>query len=100
MAETVERPANGYALSLYDDLRRDIRNCNLEIERSRQIIAAQSRSLSGARWMLVAAERTLAWMQEHQADEIAELEAARAKVREVLRKARAARGGVTREGRR
>jgi hypothetical protein len=84
------RPPNGYRLSLYDDLRRDIpwlreslghyRAC---VERDHQIIADYEQRL-------IDAEGTLAWMIEHQADEIAELEAYRDKVRAMLR---AGRGG-------
>ena len=88
MTDTVERPANGYSLSLYDQLQRDVRDFNREIVWRRQQAAMHSRELSSARSMLVRSERTLAWMKEHQADEISELEAARAKVRAVLRGSR------------
>lgn len=82
--DSVERPPNGYALSLYDALRHDVRELRAEIARRRQEVAAHSRQITNARAMLVQAERTLRWMHEHQADEIAELEAARARVRAIL----------------
>lgn len=85
MNDATPRPPNGYALSLYDDLRRDVRDLRVEITQHRQRIAGHSANLMTARWALVQAERTLAWMQEHQADEIAELEAARARVRAILK---------------
>lgn len=86
MIEPVERPPNGYALSLYDQLRRDVRDLREEIDWRRREIAAHSRDLMNARAMLVRADRTLAWMVEHQAAEIAELEVARAKVRALIKR--------------
>lgn len=86
--DSAEHPPNGYALSLYDQLQRDIRGFRHEIDLRRQEIARHSREITSARAMLVRSERTLAWMRENQADEIFELEAARGKVRAILRKAR------------
>ena len=94
MTDTVERPANGYSLSLYDQLQRDVRDFNREIVWRRQQAAMHSRELSSARSMLVRSERTLAWMEEFQAEEIAELEAARARVRAVLKGATRRENGV------
>ncbi len=88
MSEAAVRPPHGYPLATYDALKRDIRTAQAEIEASRRAIAAHSRSLSGARWMLRSAEHTLAWMRANQAAEIAELEAARAKVRALIRRGR------------
>lgn len=85
MTDTIERPPNGYALSLYDQLQRDARDFDREIAWRRQQVAEHSRGIASARAMLVRSSRTLAWMREHQANEIAELEAARAKVRAILR---------------
>ncbi len=86
----IERPPNGYVLSLYDQLQRDVRQFRREIDWRRQQVALHSRELMSARTMLVRSESTLAWMLEHQAEEIAELEAARARVRAILRQARKA----------
>lgn len=89
MHDDTPRPwGNGYALSLYDELRRDIRDLRADIAARRRQIGSLSREMTASRLMLVQAERTLAWMQTHQADEIAELEAARARVRAILRAAR------------
>lgn len=83
----VPRPwGNGYALSLYDQVRRDIRDFRREIDWHRQEVAAHSRGLMSARSMLIQAEHTLAWMKTHQSEEIAELEAARAKVQALLKR--------------
>lgn len=90
MVDGVKRPTNGYALSLYDQLQRDVRDFTREIAWRRQQVAEHSRGISSARAMLVNSERTLAWMRAHQAGEIEELEAARATVRAVLRRARKA----------
>lgn len=86
MPSPIERPPNGYVLSLYDQLRRDIRDLRAEIAGRRQAVAEHSRSITSARSVLTNAEQTLAWMLVHQADEIAELEAARARVRAMLRR--------------
>lgn len=86
MTTDTPRPPNGYALSLYDELRRDIRDLSREIDWHRRQVAAHSRGITEARAMLLQSERTLAWMREHQASEIAELEAAREKVRALLRR--------------
>jgi hypothetical protein len=84
MTDDTPRPPHGYRLSLYDELRRDTRALYGEIAWHRHQIAEHSRALSTARALLVSAERTLAWMRAHQADEIAELEAARARVKALL----------------
>lgn len=86
MSDLTPRPPNGYRLSLYDQLQRDVRELRREIDWRRSEVAMHSRGLTSARSMLVQAEHTLAWMQAHQSEEIAELEAQRAKVRAILRR--------------
>ena len=86
-ADEIRRPSNGYVLSLYDGLRHEIPELRGIVERTRAHIVQQQAYLATCEQRLADAESTLAWMLDHQADEIAALEAGRAKVRKVLKQA-------------
>lgn len=86
-ADTARPWGAGYALSLYDHFRwaipelRDAITCTeAALERERTHLEKLKRDLAEA-------ESTLVWMQQHQADEIAKLEAERSAVRARLRAA-------------
>jgi hypothetical protein len=83
----IRRPPTGYAISLYDDLVRDVSSLPAEIDAVRHLIAARSGQLTRLRRAYVEATSTLAWMRQHQADEIAEVAAQREQVRARLREA-------------
>jgi len=83
----IERPPNGYALSLYDELVREVRELPTVIERCRVHIAEQQAYLLSCEHRLSVSVSTLAWMELNQADEIAAMQQRRAAVHELLREA-------------
>lgn len=86
MTDTIRRPPRGYAISLYVDLMVLTSALPGVIERTQAHIAAQQEYLASCEHQLADATSTLAWMQVHQAQEIAELEAHRANVLAALSK--------------
>jgi hypothetical protein len=81
----IRRPPNGYTLDLYDHLKRSIRDLPHEIAKCRSIIEGQQGYLDLLEKTLDEDTKTLAWMMAHQSDEIAEIEAHREKVRQLIR---------------
>lgn len=84
MSDEINRPPHGYAVSLYIDLLPIASALPGIIERTRAHIASQQEYLVRCEQQLADATSTLAWMREHQADEIAELTAQRERIREFL----------------
>lgn len=80
MSDEIERPANGYGIGVYYEMRQGVRELPEIIRRTRARIESQQAYLADRERQLAKMEATLAWMLEHQADEIAEVDAHRAKV--------------------
>lgn len=70
MTDSINRPPNGYAISLYDELRAAIPFYAEQISATQKAIENSQRHMAWCSDRLAEAESTLAWMREHQADEI------------------------------